>query len=363
MNNTIGKNVRLTLFGESHGKCVGAVLDGIPSGIPVNESAIAAALDARRPAGKISTARQERDEFQIMSGVFRGVTNGSPLCIIIPNADVKSEDYGDSVSAARPGHADYTSHVRNAGFEDFRGGGHFSGRLTAAIVAAGAVVISALEAKGICIGTHISSIKDVYDRSFDDVISDVKSLKNDPFPVLDEASGRDMIAAIEAARESGDSVGGTLESAICGLPAGVGDPWFDTVEGMLSLALFSIPAVKAVEFGAGTKLASMNGSESNDPFIIKDGKITTGTNNCGGILGGMTTGGDVLFRTTVKPTPTIYKKQHTVDLSSGEETTVSAKGRHDPCIVHRAASVQTAMAAIVTADLLAARYGEEWLRP
>lgn len=363
MNNTIGKNVRLTLFGESHGKCVGAVLDGIPSGIPADESAIAAALEARRPAGKISTARKERDEFQIMSGVFRGMTNGAPLCIIIPNADIKSEDYGDSVSAARPGHADYTSHVRNAGFEDFRGGGHFSGRLTAAIVAAGAVIISALEAKGIHIGTHISSIKGVVDRSFNDVCTDVKSLKNDPFPVLDEKIKHDMIEMIEAAREDGDSVGGTLESAICGLPAGIGDPWFDTVEGVLSIALFSIPAVKAVEFGAGTKFASMNGSESNDSFIVKDGKVATATNNCGGILGGMTTGDDVIFRTTVKPTPTIYKEQRSVDLSTEEEIAFSAKGRHDPCIVHRAASVQTAMAAIVAADLLASRFGEEWLRP
>ena len=363
MNNTIGKNVRLTLFGESHGECVGAVLDGIPSGIPVDESAISAALSARRPAGKVSTARQERDEFQIMSGVFRGMTNGAPLCIIIPNADVKSEDYGSFVAAARPGHADFTSHVRNAGFEDFRGGGHFSGRLTAAIVAAGAVLVSALETKGIYIGTHISSVKDVADRDFISVCDDIRSLKNDPFPVLDKEAKNKMISLVESVHAEGDSVGGTLESAICGLPAGVGEPWFDTVEGTLSLALFSIPAIKAVEFGAGTKFASMNGSESNDPFVVKDGRTATETNNCGGILGGMTTGGDVVFKTTVKPTPTIYKEQRTVDLSSGEETTIAAAGRHDPCIVHRAAAVQTAMTAIVTADLLSARFGEEWLRP
>lgn len=362
MNNTMGTHVKVTLFGESHGKYIGAVLDGVPAGIPVKEDSIAASLLARRPAGDISTGRCEKDEFEIVSGVFRGFTNGAPLCILIPNKDAKSEDYGDTPRAARPGHADFTSHVKNAGYEDFRGGGHFSGRITAALVAAGAVVSCALEAKGIFTGTHIVSIGSVPDRAFGDVEKEIKELRYNPFPVLDAEAGRKMRDIIDAARADGDSVGGTLESAICGIPAGVGDPWFDTVEGKLSFALFSIPAVKGVEFGAGFASASMRGSESNDPLVIKDGLIATATDNCGGVLGGITTGGAIIFRTAIKPTPTIFKEQKTVDLSTGGETTVVAKGRHDPCIVHRAAAVQNAVASLVTADMLAARYGEEWLR-
>ncbi len=360
MNNTLGKNVKVTLFGESHGKYIGAVVDGLPAGIPVDEERIASALSSRRPHGNISTSRCEADEYTIASGTFRGFTCGTPLCIIIPNADTKSADYDGT---ARPGHADFTSHVRNAGFEDYRGGGHFSGRLTAALVAAGAVVRGALEAKGIFIGTHIASIGGVFDRPFCNTVEDVKSVKDSPFPVLDPEAGEAMKKIIEDAKSDGDSVGGVLECAVCGIPAGVGEPWFDSAESAISHAVFSVPAVKGVEFGAGFALAAMRGSEANDPFVIKDGGIATETNNCGGILGGLTTGGDVVFRAAVKPTPTIFKKQKTVDLSSGCETETSQTGRHDPCVVHRAASVVTAVTAFAVADMLVSRYGEEYLRP
>jgi len=361
MNNTLGTNVRVTLFGESHGKYIGAVLDGLPAGIPVNEEDISRALDARRPSGNLSTSRRESDKFEIVSGVFRGMTCGSPLCIIIPNNDIKSADYGEKLMSLRPGHADLTSHIRNAGYEDFRGGGHFSGRITAALVAAGAVVRSALESKGIYIGTHILSIGTEYDRKIVS-LDDVKALKDDPFPVLDRNAGDRMKALIEATKTDGDSVGGTLESSIYGIPAGVGDPWFGTVEGKLSYALFSIPAIKGVEFGAGFSLAEMHGSEANDPLKTEDGKIVTIGNNCGGVLGGLTTGCAIIFKTVVKPTPTIFKEQSTVDISTGENTKTAQKGRHDPCIVHRAASVQSAVSALVAADMLSSRFGEEWLR-
>ena len=361
MNNTFGNNVKVTLFGESHGKYIGAVVDGLPAGIPVDEADVAAALAARRPSGDISTSRREADDFIVASGVFNGCTCGSPLCILIPNADTNSADY--TLGAARPGHADFTSHVRNAGFEDYRGGGHFSGRITAALVAAGAAVISALEAKGIFIGTHIASVGAVSDRAFTDAENEIKKLKNDPFPVLDKDAGERMRTQIDLAKADGDSVGGVLETAVCGIPAGVGDPWFDTVEGVISHAVFSIPAVKGIEFGAGFALSGMRGSAANDPFETKGGKIVTATGNCGGVLGGLTTGGGVVFRTAIKPTPTIFKKQRTVDLESGEETVTEQKGRHDPCIVHRAASVVSAVTSFAVADMLAKVFGEEYLRP
>ena len=363
MSNTLGNSIKVTLIGESHGKAVGAVIDGLPAGIPVDESSIAAALSARRPSGTISTARHEEDKFEIVSGVFRGYTSGSPICVIIPNKDTKSEDYGDAMTTPRPGHADFTAHTKYAGYEDFRGGGHFSGRITAALVAAGAIVNSALEAKGVTIGTHIAKIADVADRSFNIISDDLAALKNNPFPVLDALAAESMKSAIKAAASDGDSVGGVLESAVSGLPCGVGDPWFDTVEGKLSYALFSIPAVKGVEFGAGFGASSMRGSENNDPIVIEDGKPSLLTNNCGGILGGITTGGTLIFRTAVKPTPTISKEQRTVDFSTGCETNVSFGGRHDPCIVHRAAAVQNAVAALVVADMLTDHFGKGFLVP
>ena len=359
MKNTFGNHLSVTLFGESHGSSIGVVMDGLTPGLDVNEDAISTLLARRRPQGSISTARQERDRFVIESGVFCGKTTGTPICIRIPNEDVRSSDYDDDKRLARPGHADMTAHYKYHGFEDYRGGGHFSGRITAALVAAAAIVLPALEKRGICIGTHIRRLAGVEDRAFDNIAEDIAGLHTD-FPVLDADVKEEMIQQILAAKEAGDSVGGVLETAVIGLPMGVGEPWFDTVEGLLSHALFSIPAVKGVEFGEGFGLADMRGSEANDPWCMADGPCTA-TNHNGGINGGITNGMPLLFRCAVKPTPTIAKEQRTVFLSTGEEGVLAARGRHDPCIVHRAAVVVEAVTALTVCDMLIGRYGTDWL--
>lgn len=359
MKNTFGNHVAVTLFGESHGPSVGVVIDGLAPGIHVDEKVIQAMLTRRRPQGDIATARREMDEFTIESGVFNGKTTGTPIHIRIPNADVNSLDYEDSDRLARPGHADVTAYCKYHGFEDYRGGGHFSGRITAALVAAAGVVIPALENKGIRIGTHIRRLGGIEDRSFADLEKDIAGLYTD-FPVLDADVRPEMIQRILNAKADGDSVGGVLETAVVGLPAGVGEPWFDTVEGMLSHALFSIPAVKGVEFGDGFALADLRGSEANDAWCVTDG-LRTITNHNGGINGGITNGMPLVFRCAIKPTPTIAKEQKTVSLITGLDGVLAACGRHDPCIVQRAAVVVDAVTALVLCDLLAGRYGTDWL--
>ncbi len=360
MKNTLGTSVSVTLFGESHGAKIGAVLDGLAPGIPVDEGLIAAQLKKRRPAGAISTARREQDAFEIVSGVFEGKTTGTPLAILIPNEDVRSGDY--TRGALRPGHADYTAHVKYHGFEDYRGGGHFSGRITAALTAAGAVAVGALRGKGIEIGTHIFRCAGIQDALFTDPAAQIPALNGMAFAVLDSAKGDAMRAAIEAAARAGDSVGGVLETAVTGLPAGVGEPWFDTLESMLAHALFAIPAVKGVEFGDGFALADMKGSEANDAFALRDGRIVTKTNHNGGINGGISNGMPVYFRCAVKPTPSIALPQDSVDAEGTREETLALKGRHDPAIVHRARVVADSVTALVLCDALALRYGTDWLR-
>ncbi len=361
MKNTFGNHISVTLFGESHGPAIGAVLDGMAPGLAVDESFIAEILSRRRPVGAISTARQEKDEFSIVSGVFNGKTTGTPICILIPNADTRSGDYSQMRSAPRPSHADFTAQCKYHGFQDYRGGGHFSGRLTAALCAAGAICLSALNKKGIHIATHIQQISSVCDREFEDLEADMQKLNRLDFAVLDESKKEQMLTAITNAKADGDSVGGILETAVTGLPAGVGEPWFDSIESLLSHALFSIPAIKGVEFGAGFSIASMRGSEANDAFYAENGQIKTKTNHAGGINGGITNGMPLTFRCAVRPTPTIGKPQETVDLQTGENTTLAAKGRHDPCIVHRARIVVDCMTAITLCDILAGRYGVDWL--
>lgn len=361
MKNTFGNNLTVTLFGESHGPCVGAVIDGITPGLTVDGQFIKDMLSRRRPHGQISTPRQESDIFEIKSGVFEGKTTGTPICIIIPNNDTKSKDYSATRFLARPSHADYTANCKYHGFEDYRGGGHFSGRITAALVAVGGILIPALQSKGILIGTHIKQCGSVMDREFDVLNDDITSLNTKDFAVLNEEISKEMTSLIIKARENGDSIGGVLETVVTGLPAGVGEPWFDTVEGLLSHALFSIPAVKGVEFGAGFALGGMLGSKANDAFCMKDGKIITATNNSGGINGGITNGMPLIFRSAFRPTPTISIKQNTVDISTGENAVLEAKGRHDPCIVHRARVVVDSVTAIVLADMLIGRYGIDWL--
>ena len=363
MKNTYGNSVSITLFGESHGPAIGAVLDGLAAGIPVDESFIAEQLRKRRPSGKISTSRVEEDKFEILSGVFNGKTTGTPIAIVIPNENVKSGDYSDISRLARPGHADYTAHLKYPGFEDFRGGGHFSGRITAAIVAVGAIAASALAAKGIKIGTHIKSCAGISDREFSDIESDIDLLNSLDFSVLDPEISAAMIEKIEAAAKDGDSVGGELETAVFGFPSGVGEPFFDSVESRLSHALFSIPAVKGVQFGDGFALAAMRGSEANDPIEIKGGRVITKTNRAGGINGGITNGMPIIFSCAIKPTPSIFKAQDTIDYIRLENAKLSLKGRHDPAIIHRARVVIDSIAAISLCDMLAERFGTDFLMP
>ncbi len=361
MKNTFGNNISLTLFGESHGASVGCVIDGLAAGIPVDEEYIKKLLSLRRPSGDISTSRKEDDAFVIHSGVFNGYTTGTPICITIPNNDTRSKDYENMSRLARPSHADYTAHIKYRGFEDYRGGGHFSGRITAALVVAGGILIPALNKKGIYIGTHIKKIGGIEDRGFMDLNKDIESLSDMQFATLDENSGKQMQEKILEAKANYDSVGGVLETAVAGLEAGIGEPWFDTVEGMLSHALFSIPAVKAVEFGAGFGFSDMCGSAANDEFCMNENKVETKTNNSGGINGGITNGMPIIFRVAIRPTPTIAKEQNTIDYVNLNSAVLSAKGRHDPCIVHRARVVVDSVTALVVADLLATKYGTDWL--
>ncbi len=362
MKNTFGNSVAVTLFGESHGEYIGATIDGLAPGIEVNHEYISHMLTLRRPAGKISTPRKEKDQYRIVSGLVNGRTTGTPLTVLIPNENVKSGDYVQMQTLARPSHADYTADCKYHGFQDTRGGGHFSGRITAALVAAGAICRYALEQKGICIGTHVKRCAGISDREFTDLASDIKKVNEKIFAVLDEARGKEMQEAILAAASDGDSVGGVLETAVIGMPKGVGEPWFDTVEGLLSHMMFSIPAVKGMEFGAGFAIADMRGSMANDPFRMKEGQVVSGSNNNGGINGGITNGMPVIFRTAIKPTPTIFRQQDTVDFRSMSDAVLLPKGRHDPAIVHRARVVQDAATAIVLCDALALRYGTDWLK-
>lgn len=361
MKNTFGSSVSVTVFGESHGEAIGAVLDGMASGIVVDEDFIAQQMKLRQSIGALSTARREADKVRIVSGVFNGRTTGTPMTFIIENQDTRSKDYGELAYKARPGHADFSAQMKYHGYQDFRGGGHFSGRITAGIVAAGAVAISALRSKNINIATHILSCGGVYDRPFSSIDDDIKALNSMEFAVLDEKKADEMQAAITAAKNDGDSVGGRLETIVTGLPSGVGEPWFDTLESVLAHALFGIPAVKGVEFGTGFAVADMLGSTCNDAFRASEGRVTSSTNNNGGILGGISTGLPVLFRTAIKPTPSIYKEQETIDINTMENTTLQIKGRHDPAIVHRARVVQDSITALVLCDQLSLRFGTDWL--
>ena len=361
MKNTFGNSVAVTLFGESHGEYIGAVIDGLAPGIEIKRDYIEHMLLLRRPDGKISTPRKEKDEFKIVSGMINGKTTGTPLTILIPNENVKSFDYAELKTVARPAHADYTAQCKYHGFQDSRGGGHFSGRITAALVAAGAICKSALEAKGIFIGTHVKKCAGVQDRDFGDYTADINALTEKTFAVLDSTCEEPMKNKILEAAAEGDSVGGVLETAITGIPAGVGEPWFDSVESMISHMMFSIPAVKGIEFGAGFGIADMKGSLANDSLQMENGKIVTETNNNGGINGGITNGMPIIFRTAIKPTPTIFKPQNTVDFVNMTDAVIEPKGRHDPAIVHRASVVQDAAAAIVICDMLSMRFGTDWM--
>ncbi len=342
-----------TIFGESHGPAVGVTLEGVPAGLELDFGQMQKEL-ARRATGKntLSTARREADQVEVLSGLFEGRTTGTPLCMIIRNGDQHSGDYEAIRYTPRPSHGDYAGFVQSGGNLDYRGGGHFSGRLTAPLVAAGAVAKQLLRGRGVSVGAHISAIYGIRDAAPHSV-EELLTTADKEFPVLDDERGREMQKAILDARRDGDSVGGAIECMVSGLPAGLGAPDFGrNAEGIFSQYLFSVPGVKAVEFGAGVAFALMRGSEANDPFAVEEGKVVTQTNNAGGINGGITNGMPVSFEVTLRPTPSIALPQQTVDLRTGEETEIEIRGRHDPCIVHRAVPVIEGAAALAACRLL-----------
>ena len=352
MSSTFGENLKLSIFGQSHGAAIGMTLDGIPAGLPVNLDTLQAFLNRRAPGqNDWSTPRKEADMPEFLSGLIDGFTCGAPIAAIICNKNTRSGDYSSLKDIPRPGHADYTAQVKYGGFQDAAGGGHFSGRLTAPLCIAGGLCKQWLEEMGIRIGAHILAIGECGDMYFDPMDPEVESV-NSGFPVLDEEAGRAMQDLIAQARSAGDSVGGIIECAVTGLPAGIGEPMFGGVESRIAQIVYGIPAVKGVEFGIGFDCACVPGSQSNDAFSVVDGKIVTQTNNAGGILGGITNGMPVIFTTAFKATPSIACMQESVNLKTLEAAALEIKGRHDPCIVPRAVPVVEAAAAIAVFDLI-----------
>lgn len=355
MSSTYGENLRVSLFGQSHSAAVGLCMEGLPAGESVDTQALSAFLRRRAPGQNAwSTSRREGDQPEFLSGLKDGFTCGAPLTAIIRNSDTRSGDYETLRNLPRPGHADLTAEWKFGGFQDYAGGGHFSGRLTAPLCIAGGICMQILERQGIRVISRIGEIGGISDRG-----ELLESTAEKVFPVVDDTAGEEMRRVILNAKEEGDSLGGLIECAVLGLPAGLGDPMFDGMENRIARIVFGIPAVKGLEFGAGFAAARMRGSENNDPFVVRDGRIETLSNNCGGILGGITTGMPLRFRVAVKPTPSIAKEQDTVDLRGKTGAKLSVPGRHDPCIVPRAVPVVEACAAIAVLDALLQRRKEK----
>lgn len=356
MSSYLGRNLHVSVFGQSHSPAIGVCVDGLPAGERVDPEELQSFLKRRAPGQTAtSTPRKEADEARILCGLVDGVTCGAPLAAVIENTNTRSQDYARLRDVPRPGHADYTAQARYGGFQDVAGGGHFSGRLTAPLCIAGGIALQILARRGIQVSAHIQSIGEIEDRPFDSMGEQAEildRLKAAPFPVLDEKAGERMRAAILQARSERDSVGGVVECIAQGLPAGLGDPMFGGMEGRLAAALFGVPAVKGVEFGAGFGAARMRGSEHNDPFALREGRVVTKTNHAGGILGGITTGMPILLRAAFKPTPSIAMEQDSVSLSRMEAEKLVVTGRHDPCIVPRAVPVVEAVTALVLLDAL-----------
>ena len=350
MSSTYGENLKLSIFGQSHGAAIGMTLDGIPAGLPVDFEKLQEFLNRRAPGrNDWSTARKEADSPEFLSGLADGFTCCAPIAAVIRNTNAHSGDYSDLKNIPRPGHADYTAHVKYGGFQDAAGGGHFSGRLTAPLCIAGGMCKQWLEEMGIQIGAHILAVGECGDLYFDPMDPEIESVGAD-FPVLDADAGqamRDFIAQAHAA-----SVGGIIECAITGLPAGIGEPMFGGIESRIAQIVYGIPAVKGLDFGIGFDCACVPGSQSNDDFAVVDGKIVTQTNNAGGILGGISNGMPIIFTAAIKATPSITCAQQSVDLKTMEEVKLEIKGRHDPCIVPRAVPVVEAAAAIAIYDLI-----------
>ena len=359
MSSIWGKRLKISLFGESHGPTIGVVLDGFPAGVKIDEEYIMSQMIRRAPGGdSYSTKRNETDVPQIQSGVFNGFSTGAPICAIIQNSDTHSKDYAELANKPRPGHADYTGKIRFNGFNDYRGGGHFSGRLTAPMVFAGALCKLALRDKGVTIGAHILQIGSVKDDDFLETENlkinafSLEKLAASRFSTLNADKGEEMQTLIRETVQKKDSIGGIIQCAAIGMVAGVGNPIFDSIEGNIASFMFGIPAVKGVEFGVGFKVAEMLGSQNNDAFHIENGQVVTHTNNSGGVLGGICSGMPIVFNVAFKPTPSIYLPQKTVNLETLEATEIEIKGRHDPCIVPRAVPVVEAGCAVVLLDLL-----------
>ena len=367
MASVIGKNINISLFGESHGPLIGVTINGLKSGIKLDIDYINKELQKRRSISSISTPRVEKDEIEIVSGYFNGYTTGTPLTILVKNENTKSKDYQPNL--LRPSHADYSAYLKYDGYQDYRGGGHFSGRLTTGIVIAGAICKKILEDKGILIGSHLKQVYDIQDVDFsynDELLKqEIIKMNNTDMAVLTDSVKEDIIKCIEQAKSNQDSVGGIIETAIINLEGGIGEPFFDSIESVLSHLIFSIPAVKGIEFGKGFKFAELTGSIANDPLEYNNkeynNKIVSKTNNNGGINGGISNGMPILIKTVIKPTPSISQKQNTVDYNKNENTVLEIKGRHDPCIVHRARVVVDSMVAIGILDLCVQRYGYQWM--
>lgn len=350
-----GNKVKISIFGESHGPGIGVVMDGVPSGIKLDMDELLLNMGRRAPGkDKAATPRKEADTPNILSGVLNGVTTGAPICCVIENTNTRSGDYGNLLTKPRPGHADYSGFIRYSGYNDIRGGGHFSGRLTAPLVFAGSVCRQALKLEGVKIASHIYSVNTVNDAPFNPVsIEDdlIERLNQKSFPLIDESVEDKMREVIESARLNQDSVGGIIECCATGVKPGLGSPMFSGVENVISSVMFGVPAVKGIEFGAGFDITRMYGSQSNDPFKYENGRVVTTSNNNGGILGGITTGMPIIFRAAIKPTASISQEQNTVDLQTKENTTLVIKGRHDPCIVSRASVVIESALALALINL------------
>jgi len=352
MSSTYGENLKLSIFGQSHGAAIGMTLDGIPAGLPVDIKQLQGFLNRRAPGQhEYTTARKETDRPEFLAGIVDGFTCGAPIAAVIKNQNIRSGDYGNLKDCPRPGHADYTADVKYGGFQDVSGGGHFSGRLTAPLCIAGGLCKQWLAQMGIHVGAHILSIDGIYDEAFNPLAPELDQIDTD-FPVLDPDVSIAMRQAVRYARQEGDSVGGEIECAVTGIPAGIGEPMFGGVESRIAQIMYGIPAVKSLEFGIGVQAAHRRGSQVNDAFILEDGQVKTATNHSGGILGGITNGMPVIFKLAVKPTPSIARPQQSISLKKGINTILEVSGRHDPCIVPRAVPVVEAAAAIAIFDMI-----------
>lgn len=356
MSSSFGTKIKVSVFGQSHSEAIGVVIDGLPAGIEIDMDKVMRFMQRRSAVGKAyATARNEKDEPEILSGLLNNRTCGASLCAIIKNTDVRSQDYKNLTNVPRPSHSDYPAYVKYQGNNDVSGGGHFSGRLTAPLCFAGAVCKQILEISGITVGAHIYSIKNIKDLPFDPInisSEQLNKITGKEFCVIDDEIGKAMQEQIAFAKSECDSVGGIVECCAVGLPCGIGEPMFDGVENRISSAIFAIPAVKGIEFGLGFESSNIFGSQNNDAYFIDDDVIKTKTNNAGGILGGITTGMPLVFRVAFKPTASIAKEQESVNLSKKENTKLIIKGRHDPCIVPRAVACVEAVCAITLLDMI-----------